>query len=136
MKEPNEPKQLTVEEARERFIVHLWHLVDYWSNLEPISRGNPEYGIPDTENTPRRRLQGLMHSFLASGLDGASLGLPAMEIKPLVSKEDIEFYKTHEEDPRFPIPRQWFPPGEDIGGNLHELMYSIGRKHGFVKPGD
>jgi len=52
----------------------------------------------------------------------------------LVSKDDIEFYKTHENDPRFPaLDRQWFPPGEDIGGSLHELMYSIGRKHGFVK---
>lgn len=134
MKEPNEPKQLTVEEARERFIVHLWHLVEYWGNL-PDTYTNPLTEKKE-QQTVRHRLQGLMHSFLASGLDGASLGLPAMEIKPLVSKEDIEFYKTHEEDPRFPIPRQWFPPGEDIGGNLHELMYSIGRKHGFVKPGD
>lgn len=117
----NEPRQLTVDEARERFIVHLWQLVDYWDTLKTV-------------RSQRERLSGLLHSFLASGLDGASLGLPAMEIKPLVSKDDIEFYKTHVDDPRFPaLDRQWFPPGEDIGGALHELMYSIGRKHGFVK---
>ena len=126
------PRELTVEEAQEAWLVMMWGLVDYWDKLEDITPGQPQYGAPEIRNTQRHRLEGLLHSFLASGIDGCGLSTPAMELKPIVSEESIEFHKTQNNDPNFMLPIHWFPPGKDIGG-LHSLMYKVGRKHGFVK---
>jgi len=124
----NTPRQLTVDEARERLIIHFWHLIDYWEKTGDYADG---FGGMKT-HTQRDRLEGLVHSILAA-LDGCTLMVPTMELKPIVSDEDIDFYKNEPYDPKFPIPRQWYPPDEDIGGALHEILFAIGRKHGYVK---
>lgn len=101
-------RKLTVEEAQEKLLVKLWECVDYWDNQPNVSQ--------------RHRLEGLLHTILASGIDGCGIDVPTMEIRPIVSKEDIKYLKKNEEN--------WWPAKTDIGG-LHELMYPVARKHKF-----
>lgn len=115
------PRVLTRDEAREKMLLHFWNLVDYWDSIpDKTVDGFGGYYIHDR----RSRLDGLMHSML-SALDGSTLSIPGMEIKPLVSTDDIVYYKSNGEN--------WFPPDKDLGGSLHEIMYPIARKHGLYR---
>ena len=117
----NKPRKLTVDEAREKFILTLWHLVDYWDKTpDQVVDGFGGY----IKQGQRERLEGLMHSILAS-IDGNTLSMPGMELRPIVPKTDIDYHKEWGDN--------WFPPKVDIGGSLHEIMYPIGKKYGFVK---
>lgn len=103
--------KFTRDEAREKFILKLWRCVDWWDKETRVT-------------SKRELLEGLMHTFLASGLDGCGIDVPPMELVPIVPKEDEKYYEENGE--------KCFP-SEDIGGSLHEIMFSIGRKHGYVK---
>lgn len=103
-------KEISVEQAREKFIIKLWQVLDYWEK------------VPG--KTKREAMEGFMHTFLASGLDGCGLDLPPMEVKPIVSDEDKRYFIENEES---------YFPTEDIAGGLHEVMFSIGRKYGYKK---
>ncbi len=101
------PREYTADEIREMFLDHVRHCISYWATLpEPKS-------IKD-------RLSGLTHSIFAS-LDGCTLQLPGFLIIPNSNEEDKQYYIDNDEN-YFPIP----PDVElcDIGGGLHELLYS------------
>jgi hypothetical protein len=74
------------------------------------------------EYAPRQRLQGLMHSTLAT-LDGCSAELPAFIVAPDPHLEDKAYRKQDERD--------WWPENHrvlskikgDISGGLHERFY-------------
>lgn len=100
----------TTYEARELFIKAMWEALEYWDKLPNKSK--------------REALEGLMHTFLATGIDGCGATIPAMELKPIVSDEDVQYHRKNGQ--------RWFP-SEDIGGGLHEIMYVIGREYNFVK---
>lgn len=129
MKTKNTPRELTVDEAREKFLITLWNAVEYWDKSDGCVTLNDDGTQGYKKHTSRDKLEGLLHTILASGLDGCSIGTPSMKIVPIVSNEDIKFYKTNKDSW---FPKQWYPQ-EDIGGSLHEIMYPVGRKHGFVK---
>jgi hypothetical protein len=114
-KNANKLRAMTVAEARERFILHMWGLVNYWEN-------------DSRTPTSKEKLEGLLHSILST-LDGNSGTMPGFEIVPLVSKSDIEWMKTLPKGDGWA--KNWFP-NEDIGGGLHGAMYPIARKHGII----
>lgn len=117
----NEPKELSVDEAREKFLIKMWQLIDYWDKTpDSITDGFGGF----IKQGQRERLEGLMHSVLASGFDGAGLDLPPMEIKPILPLGDVEYHKANGEN--------WFPT-VDIGGDLHSELFTVGKKHNFIK---
>lgn len=115
MKKKKAIRELTVDEAREELIVHFWELVNYWDKVDG-----------EHNQTQKQRMSGLLHSILCT-LDGCTGAMPGFEIKPIVPKSDVSFIKSLPTDDIFS--RNWFPAKTDIGGGLHEIMYSIGRKH-------
>lgn len=101
---------MTRDEAREELILHFWSLVEYW---EKESR----------QPNPREKLEGLLHSILVT-LDGGSGMMPGFSVSAMVPPADIKYHKENDS--------KYFPPDEDLAGGLHEIMYSVGRKHGKV----
>lgn len=92
----------TEEEIREDFLEHIRGLVDYWEN-------------ESRAKTSKEKLDGLAFSIL-SMLDGCSGDMPAFEVKAIGTEEDIEYFKSLDEN-YYPL------EGEDISGYLHELFY-------------
>jgi hypothetical protein len=108
----NKPRELTEEEVRERFLDHLWVMIDYWA-----AEG-------ERDRKPRRdSLEGLAFSLLAA-LDGEAADLPGFIVAPHPHPDDKAFRRDNGED--------WFPSNHkldskikaDIAGVLHELFYS------------
>lgn len=108
----HQPRELTVEEARTRFLDHVWAMVDYW---EKESR------------TPslRKKMEGLAFSMLVM-LDGNSGDLPSFIVAPRGTKDDQKFLKSIGED--------WWPyvPKDvekkitgDIAGGLHDEFFKL-----------
>lgn len=101
------PRQYTVEEVRERFLRHVWGIVDHWEN-------------ESREPTVRGKLEGLAFSSM-SALDGSSgidlagrATLPAFAVLPSPHPDDEAHCREHGEN--------WFPSGVDIGP-LHEHFF-------------
>lgn len=105
-----EPRELTTEEVRERFLAHVRFLVNFWATTED-RRGCAE------------RLSGLAFSILAA-LDGSAGALPGFVVAPAPHADDAEFYRRNGTD--------WYPSGpeHDIAGSLHELFYVEGWRPG------
>lgn len=100
-----EPRELTTDEVRERFIQHVWGMIHYWEH-------------EDRQPAARDKLSGLAHSLLVA-IDGCADGLPAFALAPVPHPDNKEFHRAEGEN--------WFPSaGEvshDIGGGLHEILY-------------
>lgn len=100
-------KEITRDEARYLFMKHMTMLIRYWTK-------------ESRAETTQERLEGLMHSILVT-LDGNSGGMPGFYLIP----------STHEGDKKYAIEKghDYYPhveeiPGYDIGGALHEELFS------------
>ena len=115
----NPARELTVKEAREKFLKHVWEMIQYWNEL-------------NTGRNQVERLQGLAFSMLVA-LDGEACDMPGFEVIPLKTAEsDKKFLKSLPADDQYL--RQWFPHEDIIGGKmLHDEFYDFGRKHGYLK---
>jgi hypothetical protein len=102
--------KMTTEEAREKLILHFWQILEYWEQ---------ESRKPST----REKMEGLLFSILVT-LDGGSGMMPGFTVSARVPPADVKF---HEKEGS-----KYFPPDEDLAGGLHDLLYSVGRKHGKV----
>jgi hypothetical protein len=99
----------TQKEVQEKFIRHMWDLVNWWAN-------------ETRKPTAREKLEGLLHSFLAT-LDGDSGDLPAYTIIPDPHPSDKNYHIDQEENYYQPFE---LPDGTITvhGENcLHEIMY-------------
>lgn len=107
MPDASAPRVKTEEEVRKEFFDMVWSRIDYWVGVGD-SNVPEEYGS-------RERIEGFAHSFLAL-LDGATM-FPGCDVVVSPHPEDKEFDEKNGEN--------WFPPeGVDIGGALHEHLYS------------
>lgn len=97
-----EPRALTADECRDRFIEHVWSLVRYCES---------ETRHPDV----REKLELLAFSILAA-IDGAG-NIPAFDLIPSPHVSDAEFHRSRGEN--------WWPEGVDIAGALHELFHRV-----------
>lgn len=104
-----EPREMTTEEVQNRFLDHIWTVLEYWLH---------EQRQPDM----RGKMQGLAFSILAA-LDGVSGGLPGFIVAPLPHEDDKEYLRSQG--------KNWFPENHtiedsvraDIAGNLHDKWY-------------
>lgn len=110
------PRVLTDDEAAEQFLLHCWNIIDYWEKDRTLARGIPY--------TLRDKLTGVIHSLLVA-LDGNSMGIPGMEIRPLVPQHDINYLKKEG--------KNWFPSNVDISGHLADMLYRVAEKHNIRK---
>lgn len=115
---PEESREWTQEEIREKFLLHISALVDYWADVG----GNPK--------SLRDRLEGLAFSFLTM-LDGSCMDLPSFEVIATPHESD----KAHAKE----VGDNWWPqpPPEleeaiTIHGSamLHEMWHDFRTKHG------
>lgn len=101
--------ELTEDEVRQRFLEHVWGMVDYW---ERETRAT----------TMRERLEGLAFTLLST-LDGCAMDLPAFIVAPCPHPDDKAFNQGEGDD--------WWPENHeadvqcDISGGLHELFSGV-----------
>ncbi len=100
------PRELTVEEVRNKFLKHCRLLVDYWDKVE--------------DRTTKEKISGAIFSVLAM-LDGSNIDLPGFIVAPRPHENDKKFCKKEGEN--------WYPENHksnikcDIGGSLHEMFH-------------
>lgn len=100
-----QPRQLTEEEVRDRFLDEIASHVAYWATL-------------DGDRTAAERLAGLAHSILVT-LDGCSSGCPAFVVAPAPHPDDRQ-HNIDEGENYYPEA----PEVEcDIAGGLHEQIH-------------
>jgi len=125
------PRKYTEDEIIEKFIGHIWVTIDYWMKTD--LNGSEFKEIVENEGGEQRyRMSGLVHSILVM-LDGGSANLPGFIVAPYPHSTDKEYNKNEGNN--------WYPENHkiknqidgEIGGSLHELLYEIGRKLGYVK---
>lgn len=103
----HEPRELTEEEVRERFLKQVAGLIQYWET----SSGAP--GLHD-------KMTGLAFSIL-SMLDGCSMAIPGFIIAPCPHPDDQAYNQTNYEN--------WYPQNHkadvkcDISGGLHDQLH-------------
>ena len=128
IKDGGTTRALTEDEARERFLDHVWTLIRFWQ---------AESKTQDTQG----KLEGLAFSIL-SALDGSAAGLPRFIVAPSPHKEDREFcaregldWWREEGDDR--NRHLYWPENEpancDISGGLHGHLRAAGIKMGYIK---
>ena len=103
----DEPRELTWEEVRERFLDRVRGEVDYWKT----------YGNGDIEKS----LNGLALSILMM-IDGEDSELPAFILSPDPRKDD-RAYNASEGKNWFPTEPHRRKMEYDIAGELHEKFY-------------
>lgn len=107
-----QPRALTKEEIRRKFLQHIARISKFWADLESEKNGQPI--------SVQERLDGLAFSILVT-LDGGELLFPGFVLAPNPHPEDMDYHKEHGTN--------WFPPitdiGDltDIGGHLHDEYY-------------
>jgi hypothetical protein len=106
------PRELTDDEVKERFLQHVRNMVRYWAS-EGASNVEKDKPI-------RARLEGLAHSILVA-IDGSAMALPAFALVPQPHPDDKEYARAEG--------RNWYPPCEreiehDIAGTLHDCFYT------------
>jgi hypothetical protein len=112
-----QPRKMTTEEVRERFLQQVWAYIDYW---ERDSRTPSVHG----------KLSGLAFSMLVI-LDGGSPALPSCIVAPQPHPDDKKYHQENGDN--------WFPENNDvaikgdIAGCLHEQFHAVGRKMGLEK---
>ncbi len=103
-------RKFTEDEIRDRFIAHVWTMIDYQEQKE--------------SRTSREKLQGLAFSILAA-IDGKAMALPAFELCPSPHPDDKQFHIDEGDD--------YYPEGDehvDIAGSLHDRLYRWAEENG------
>ncbi len=114
----NEPRELTENEVRDRFLRHVWGAVREWQceARRPTAAG---------------KLEGLAFTLLAM-LDGSNMTLPKFIVAPDPHASDRPFLAERGEN--------YFPENADtvvycdLGGSLHDHFHRVGREQGFLPP--
>lgn len=107
-------REYTPEEVQEKFLKHIWGLIEYWDSQNESSRA---------------KMEGLAHSIFAA-IDGSSAGLPAFILAPLPHSTDKAFCKQQGEN-YFPHNPRSKKKGNatkvkgDIGGNLAYQLFRV-----------
>ena len=105
------PRQLGNDEVRERFLCHIWRLIEYWHE---ISAAKP------TEYDMRGAMEGLAFSILVT-IDGYNGGMPAFVLAPRPHEDGTEYHKNRSEN--------WYPQATDsdydIAGALHQMFRGL-----------
>lgn len=113
------PRAYTEEEVREKFLRHIWHVIDYWDKESRASDA-------------RSKMEGVCHSILAM-MDGSCMNLPAFVIAPLPHPDDKAYHIAREEN-FYPPQRRDKETGAalgvkcDIGGNLAYQLFRVREK--------
>lgn len=106
------PEQYTLEECRQRFLEHVWHMIDFWD----------KEGRGDTHH----KLEGLAFSILAA-IDGSACAVPGFVLAPAPHPLDKLYNIKHGQ--------KYYPKAPtvecDIAGELHELFHDVGRAMGL-----
>jgi hypothetical protein len=105
----DEPRALTAEEMRERFLRHVRTTVEHWGGdaLTPMR--------PSERDAYRRVAEGVAFSIMVA-LDGGSGGLPAFDLVPSPHPDDEAFHRGEGEN--------WWPAGVVINEcQLHDLLW-------------
>jgi len=101
------PRELTDDEVKERFLRHIWTMIDYWA-------------AEDRAPSSREKLSGLAHSLLAA-IDGCAMALPGFMLAPDPHPDNKAYNRAHGED--------WYPRAgdvkHDIAGGLCERLYGF-----------
>ncbi len=101
-------RELTAEEVQEKFLKHIWALIEYWES----NKDRPD---------ARGKLEGLAFSILTV-IDGESIAMPGFFLAPDPHPEDKPYNESRGEN--------WFPENDielvgDISGNLHEEFHKF-----------
>lgn len=103
----HEPRELTEEEMRKRFLNQVQGIVDFWLR-------------DSRQETVREKLEGVAFSILTI-LDGESGDLPGFHVTPSTTKEDQEFWKSIGEDWWASTPKEILNNLKvDLAGSLHD----------------
>lgn len=107
--EEGEPRQYTMEEIREKFLRHIWAIINHWEK---------------EKDDKRSALEGAAFSILVT-LDGESADLPAFAVLPLSGADDQKFFRESGEN--------WYPllqleNAYDMGGSLHDHFFAYNPK--------
>jgi hypothetical protein len=104
----SEPRAYTEDEVRDMILAHVRRITSYWGNLPDVD--------PATGDvlTIKDRCEGVAHSILVL-LDGGT-GMPAITLKLAPHPDDKGFRRSEGEN--------WFEPGMELGGALHERFYT------------
>ena len=103
----DEPRELTEQEVRERFLKHVWSIIGYWLTEERV----PE---------PLEKMAGVAFSILGV-LDGSAAALPSFIVAPVGHPDNEGYHRERLEN--------WFPHNGDdvqkivkcdISGGLHD----------------
>ncbi len=94
-------KEMTPEEARDRFLASVADAVQYWLNEQ-------------RRPSAKEKLEGLAFSILVM-IDGGHGSLPSFKLIPNPHPTDKSYCQENGED--------WWPNNCDIGGGLHELIH-------------
>jgi hypothetical protein len=113
------PRAYTTDEVRQRFLEHVWVMIDFWE--KQVTQDMPLH----------ERLTGLAFSLLST-LDGSAMDLPSFLVAPMPHKSD-KAYHTKEGENYYPYNSGKGVQG-DIGGCLHELFHDVGRTLGYEPP--
>ena len=99
-----ESREFTTEEVREKFMINVRMLIDYWDKVDEI--------------TSKEKIEGFAHSLLAT-IDGSSANLPAFVLAPAPHESDKEYNISNNEN--FYADNEYVKC--DIAGGLHDLLY-------------
>lgn len=102
----NSPKQYTEQETREKFLKHVWDILEYWQTLP--------------EHTERERMSGAAFSILAM-IDGCNIGVPKFILAPDPHPNDKAYLKNEGEN--YFAENHTAEIACDIAGSLHELFH-------------
>ena len=105
----DEPRVLTAEEMRERFLRHVRTMVEYWGGdaLTPMR--------PSERDAYREVAEGVAYGILVA-LDGEAGDLPAFDLVPWPHPDDEAHARGEGEN--------WWPAGVVINEcQLHELLW-------------
>jgi hypothetical protein len=106
----DQPRELTEDEVRSRFLEHVVGMAEYWASDRYVPA---DYSL-------EQRLDGLAFSILVA-IDGEAGGLPGFILAPTPHPDDREFCQDEGEN--------WYPQNHeadvkcDIAGALHELYH-------------
>jgi len=123
-----EAGQLTTEDVQERFLKHVWAIIDHWDK---------ETRVEGTRN----KISGAIFSVLAA-LDGSAIELPKFVVAPDPHPNDREYTTANgvnwwNENGSDKGEGTFWPENHnatircDISGDLHHRFYDVGRKFGF-----
>ena len=108
LKMADEPRAYTDDEIADMIVEYCKGMAHYWANLPDVD------DVTGRRKTIEDRCSGVAFSILAM-LDGSTMELPAMTLKPDPHPDDKEFLAKEGWN--------WFDPDTEVREMLHERFY-------------